>query len=240
MKRLRNYLVVSALTVSAFAIVSSGCTKQGAERVTGPAPLPGRSDIREARWITLPEELRGAMVRAAKSPLMASAINDEASDPRLGLLRSGVIAAVGTTNGGDQVQVILLPYQYADDQDHARYFALYDVNGQSRVESFDLIRNRRPGPGEEGFMRVNSGAHGLWMRSGWTYTQTSAGVAHQAPERFNFAKFGGCFIATSEMALGAVREGCHSMGDFPGCVAVGSTAALAGAAVYCAWMAWNG
>ena len=171
---------------------------------------------------------------------MASAIKDEASDPRLDLLRSGVIAAVGTTNGGDQVRVTLLPYQYADDQNQARYFALYEVNGQARVESFDLIRNRRPGPGEEGFIRVNSGEHGLWMRARWTYTQATTGLANRAPERFNFVKFGACFVATAERALGAVRGGCSSMGDFPGCVAVGSTVALAGAAVYCAWMAWNG
>lgn len=242
MKRVRNYLVVSALAISVVAIMSSGCTKQGAERVAGPAPPPGPdlSGIRDARWVTSPEELRGVTARAAKSPLMVSAIEDEGSDPRLGLLRRGMIAAVGTTKGGDQVQVTLLPYQYGDDPNHARYFVLFAVNGQERVESFDLIRNRKPGPGEEGFVRVNSGEHGLWMRSGATYVQTTSGVAHKAPEKFNFAKFGVCFVAVADRALGAVNEGCHSMGDFPGCKAVGSAAALAGAAIYCAWVAANG
>jgi hypothetical protein len=242
MKRLMDYLVVSVLAVLAFAILSSGCTKQGAERVAGPAPPPGPdlSGIREARWITSMEELRGVTARAAKSPLMASAIEGEASDPRLSLLRDAVIGAVGTTKGGDQVRVTLLPYQYSDDQNHARYFVLFEVNGQARVESFDLIRNRRPAPGEEGFERVNSGEHGLWMRSGTTYVQAANAGAHKAPEKFNFAKFGTCFVPLADRLLSGVHEGCHDMGNFPGCVAIGSTAAIAGAAIYCGWVAWNG
>ncbi len=241
MNRLRMYLVASALAVSALGIVISGCTKEGERKVTAPAAPPGPdlSEIRDARWITSPDELRGVTAGAAKSPLMQRAIQDEASDPRLGLLKSGVIAAVGTTKNGDQVRVTLLPYQYSDDLDHARYFVLYEVNGRARAETFDLIRNRRPAPGEEGFQRVNSGEHGLWMRAGSTYAQASSGDVHKAPEKFNWARFGTCFVPLADRLLGEVDGACHAMGDFPGCRTIGSGAALAGAATYCAWVAWG-
>jgi hypothetical protein len=200
---------------------------------------PAPSDIKDARWITGDEELREATARAAKSPIMQRAVLDGASDPRLGFLRSGVVGAVGTAQDGTRIRFTLLPYQYNDDGNHAVYFALVEVGGASHVESFELIRNRRPGPEEPGFEGVNSGEHGLWMRPGPTYVQSSAGIVRRAPEKFNFAKFGACFIPLADRMLGAVRDGCHSMGDFPGCVTIGSTAVIAGAAIYCAYMAWN-
>ena len=236
MNGLRILLVVSTLTT----VVASGCTKQGAQRVTDPVPRsrPGLSDIKEGRWITGDEELREVTARAAKSPIMQRAVQEGAADPRLGLLRSGVVGAIGTTQDGSHVRFTLLPYQYSDDVNHAVYFALLEVNGVAHVESFDLIRNRRPT--EEGFERVNSGEHGLWMRPGPTYVATSSGIARRAPERFNFARFGACFIPLADHLLGMVHEGCHDMGDFPGCISFGSTAAVLGAALYCAYVSWNG
>jgi len=238
MNGLRIFLVVSTLTT----VVASGCTKQGAQRVTDPVPRPrpGLSDMKEGRWVTGDEELREATARAAKSPIMQRAVQEGATDPRLGLLPSGVVGAIGTTQDGSHVRFTLLPYQYGDDSNHAVYFALLEVNGAARLESFDLIRNRRPGPTEEGFERVNSGEHGLWMRPGPTYVTTSSGVVRRATERFNFARFGACFIPLADHLLGMVHESCHNMGDFPGCTTIGSTAVIAGAALYCAYIAWNG
>jgi len=221
------------------AVVTSGCTKPGAQRVTDPGPQakPSLSEIKEARWITEDGELREAAGRAAKSPVMQRAVQEGASDPRLGFHRSGVVGAVGTTGDGSNVRFTVLPYQFNDDLDHAVYFALLETDGANRVESFELIRNRRPGPLEEGFVQVNSGEHGLWMRPGPIYIPSGTGIVRRAPERFNVAKFGTCFIPLADRLLGSVREGCRSMGDFPGCVTVGSTAVIVGAAVYCAYVA---
>ena len=236
MKGFRIFLAVLVL-----ASVAPGCTKQGSQRVTDPVPRaePGLSEMKEARWITGAEEIREVAARAAKSPIMLRAIQDGASDPRLGLLRNGIVAAVGMAQDGSAVRFTVLPYQYNDDTNHAVYFALLERNGSSRVESFELIRNRRPGPLEQGFEPVNSGEHGLWMRSGPTYVQSATGVVRRAPERFNFAKFGTCFIPLADRMLGLVNESCHSMGDFPGCTSIGSSVAIAGAALYCAYVAWN-
>jgi len=235
MQRLTKFLVVSAL-----AVVASGCTKQGSQRVTDPGPRPGLPDVREARWITAQDEIRDATARASKSPLMLRAVQDGASDPRLALLRSGVVGAIGTMQDGTPVRFTILPYQFSDDLSHATYFALVEVNGVPRVETFDLIRNRRPSLSEAGFERVNSGEHGLWMKPGPTYALSKTGIVLRAPERFNFAKFGACFIPLADHLLGQVHEGCAAMGDFPGCVSIGSSAAILGAAVYCAVSAWNG
>jgi hypothetical protein len=237
MKRFKKFLIVSAV-----AFLASGCTKQGAQRVTDPGPgaRPEFPDVKEARWITAQEEIRDATARASKSPLMLRAVQDGASDPALGLLRSGILGAIGTMQDGASVRFTLLPYQFSDDPTHAVYFALVEVNGVSRVESFELIRNRRPSEAESGFDRVNSGEHGLWMKPGPTYVQGKTGIELRAPERFNFAKFGACFIPVADRLLSGVHDGCASMGDFPGCVSIGSTAAVLGAAVYCAFMAWNG
>jgi len=243
MKRFRILLVAVALTsLTAFALVMPGCTKQGARRVTDPAsrPDPGLTEFKNARWITAPDELREEAARAARSPLMARAVQDQASDPRLALLRSGVLGAVGVAKDGSQVKITLLPYQYSDNLNRAVYFALIEVNGVAHVESFELIRNERPGTNETDFQRVNNGANALWMRSGPTYMQASNGVVLRGPERFNFAKFGACFIPLADRLLGEVHGGCGSMGDFPGCVSIGSSVAILGAALYCAYMAWNG
>ncbi len=152
----------------------------------------------------------------------------------------GVVGAAGVSKGGDQVRITLLPYQYSDDMHRAVYFALIEVNGVARVESFELMRNERPDPASTDFERVNDGEHGLWIRSGPTYVQAATGIVRRAPERFNWAKFGTCFIPLADRLLGQVGEACHSMGDFPGCVSVGSGAALLGAALYCAYVSWNG
>ena len=235
MQRLTKSLVVSALAIAAF-----GCTKQGAQRVTDPSPGARPGIVKEARWITSQDEIRDATARASKSPLMLRAVQDGASDPGLALLRGGVVGAIGTMQDGTPVRFTVLPYQYSDDLNHAAYFALVEVNGVPRVESFELIRNRRPSLSESGFERVNSGEHGLWMKQGPTYVQSKTGIVLRAPERFNLAKFGLCFIPLADHLLGEVNEGCHSMGDFPGCVSIGSTAAILGAAIYCAVSSWNG
>ncbi len=243
MKRFRILLVVVALAaLTVFTLVTPGCSKQGPGRVAGPAPRPdpGLTEFKDARWITAPDELRDATARAAKSPLMARAIQDEASDPRLSLLRGGVMGAVGVSKGGDQVRVTLLPYQYSDDMHRAVYFAFIEVNGIAHVESFELMRNERPDPASTDFERVNDGEHGLWIRSGPTYVQAATGIVRRAPERFNWAKFGTCFIPLADRLLGQVGGACHSMGDFPGCVSIGSSAAILGAALYCAYVSWNG
>jgi hypothetical protein len=169
--------------------------------------------------------------------MMQRAVQEGASDPRLALHRSGIVGAIGTARDESRVRFTLLPYQYSDDANHAVYFVLVEGSGSAHVESFELIRNRRPGPGEDGFEQVNSGAHGLWMRPGPTYIASATGAVHRAPERFNFAKFGTCFLPLADRLLGAVREGCRSMGDFPGCVTIGSTAVIAGAGIYCAYVA---
>ena len=243
MKRFRILLAaVSLATLTAFVLVTPGCTKQGSRRVTDPAPRPdpGLTEFKDARWVTAPDELREEEARAARSPLMARAVQDQASDPRLSLLRSGMIGAAGTAKDGSQVRITLLPYQYSDDLNRAVYFALIEVNGVAHVESFELIRNEKPGPTETDFERVNSGEHGLWIRSGPTYIQAANGIARRGPERFNWAKFGTCFVPTADRLLGEVHEACNSMGNFPGCVTGGSGAALLGAALYCAAVAWNG
>jgi len=243
MKRFRVLLAAVALaSLTAFALVMPGCTKQGSRRVTDPEsrPVAGLGEFKDARWITAPDELREETARAARNPLMARAVQDQASDPRLALLRSGVIGAAGIAKDGSQVRITLLPYQYSDDLNRAVYFALLEVNGVPHVESFELIRNEKPSAAETDFERVNGGEHGLWIRSGPTYIQAANGIARRGPERFNWAKFGTCFIPTADRFLGEVHEACNGMGNFPGCVTAGSGAALLGAALYCASVAWNG
>jgi len=194
--------------------------------------------IRDARWITSSEELRGLTARAGKSPLMARAIELEATDPDLELHASGVVGATASTTSGDRIRITMIPYQSRSDPDHARYFVLNELNGQARAETFDLLR-RRPRAGEEGFLPVNGAAHGLWIRPGSTYAQPQSGSAHQAPEKFNWAKFGLCFATVGDMVVGAVNAGCSAMGDWPGCRAIGDGIGLAGAAGYCGIMAWG-
>ena len=219
-----------------------GCSKQGAKRIAAPAPRPdpGVTEFRDARWITAPEELREAMAGAGQSPLVTRAVQDEASDPRFALLTSGVIGATGTSQAGTQVRITLLPYQDGEDSNHAFYFALIEVNGVGHVESFELMRNEKPGPEESGYVRVNDGEHGVWLRGRPTYVQALSGVIRRAPERFNYQKFAWCFVPTADLALGAVNDACDKMGNFPGCVTWGSGLALAGAAAYCAYVARNG
>jgi len=240
MKRFKiaAFVVLASLTVAS-ALVISGCGQERTKRVTAPRTLR-IEDFPDAHWITSPEELRQVAAGAAKSPLMARAILEQASDPRLSLLTSGVISAVGTAPDGSVVRMTLLPYQYADDPDHAVYFALLESKGKTRVESFEMFQKRRPTASESDFERVNGGEHGLWMRSGPVYAETPTGIARLAPEKFNWQKFAWCFLPLADKLLGAVEEGCGSMGNFPGCVAIGSTAAIAGAAVYCAFVSWNG
>jgi len=125
MQRIRIFpAAVLALVAVLSALVISGCGQQDrTKRVVAPRTL-SVEDFKDAHWITNPEELRQATSGAAKSPLMARAILDQASDPRLSLLTSGVISAEGTAPDGSLVRVTLLPYQYSDDPDHAVYFAL--------------------------------------------------------------------------------------------------------------------
>jgi hypothetical protein len=242
MKRFTVFLAVSAVAITALVVVTPGCSKQGVQRVAAPAPGadPSLMQFESARWITAESELRAATARAAKSPLMTQAVSEQASDPSLALLQSGVMGAAGVAKNGNQVQITLLPYQYLNDANHAVYFAMIEVNGVAHVESFELMRNEKPSPTEIGFERVNDGDRGLWIREGPTYVQASNGVVHRAPEKFNWARFGTCFVPLADRLLGGVEDGCHSMGDFPGCIAVGSSAALLGAALYCAFQAWNG
>jgi len=242
MKRFTLFLVVPALAITALAVVTPGCSKQGVQRVAAPmpAPDPNLREFESARWVTAESELRAAAARAAKSPVMAQAVRDQASDPRLSLFKSGVIAASGITKNGDQVQITLFPYQYLDDANRAVYFAMIEVNGVPHVESFELMRNEKPAAAETGFERVNDGDRGLWLREGPTYLQAQTGVVHRAPEKFNWTRFATCFIPLADRMVGAVEDGCHSMGDFPGCVAVGTGAALLGAGLYCGFAAWNG
>lgn len=238
MKSLRILPTVAAVSLAA-ALVISGCGEQRAKRVAAPTTL-SVEDFKDAHWLTSPEELRQATAGAAKSPLMARAVLDQASDPRLSLLASGVISALGTAPDGSVVRMTLLPYQYSDDPDHAMYFALLESRGKTRVESFEMFRNRKPTPSESGFERVNGGDHGIWLRNGPVYVQTQSGVARMAPEKFNWQKFAWCFMPLADKLVGAVEDGCGSMGNFPGCVSVGSGMALAGAAIYCAFVSWNG
>lgn len=242
MKRFTLFLAVPALAIAVLVAVTPGCSKQGVQRVAGPAtgPDPSLTEFESTRWITAESELRAAQARAAKSPVMTRAVLDQASDPRLSLLQSGILGAAGIMKNGNQVQVTLLPYQYLDDANHAVYFVMIEVNGVAHVESFELMRHEKPAATETGFERVNDGDRGLWIREGPTYVQAQDGVVRRAPERFNWARFGTCFVPLADRLVGAVEDGCHSMGDFPGCVAVGTGAALLGAAVYCGFAAWNG
>jgi hypothetical protein len=233
-------LPTAAVAVAIAALVISGCGKERARRITAPTTTLRVEDFKDARWITSPEELRQATAGAAKSPLMARAVLDQASDPRLSLLAGGVISALGTAPDGSVVRMTLLPYQYSDDPDHAMYFALLDSGGKTRVESFEMFRNRKPTPSEAEFERVNGGDHGLWLRNGPVYVQTPSGIARMAPEKFNWQKFAWCFMPLADKLIGAVEDGCGSMGNFPGCVSMGSGMALAGAAIYCAFVSWNG
>ncbi|TMQ59277.1 MAG: hypothetical protein E6K76_05370 [Candidatus Eisenbacteria bacterium] len=237
MKRLEMFLIVSAL-----AIGSSGCTNQNPRRLTDPAssPEPRLSEFREARWIAGENEIREATTRAAKSPLMVRAIADRASDPGLELLRTGIVGALGTMADGRRVRITILPYQYRDDLTRAVYFALLEVSSKAQVQSFELIRRRDPSLLEAGFQPVNSGEHNLWLKEGALYALSAAGTAVRAPERFNWARFGVCFIPLADMLLRRVDDACNSMGNFPGCVTVGSGAAILGAALYCAIQAFRG
>jgi|GEM_PF-2470629 len=241
MKRFTQFLVVPALAIAALIAVTPGCSKQGVQRVAAPATgLDPSTEFESSRWITAEDELKAATARAAKSPVMAQAVVDQASDPRLSLLKSGVMAAAGITKNGDQVQVTLFPYQYLDQANRAVYFVMIEVNGAARVQSFELMRNEKPGAAEIGFERVNDGDRGLWLREGPTYLQAQSGVVRRAPEKFNWARFATCFIPLADRLVGGVEDGCHSMGDFPGCVAIGTGAALLGAGLYCGFAAWNG
>jgi len=236
MNRLKLCLVATAL---ALAAIGSGCSKESGRQVTAPGrPAPDPSMIQDAHWITSSEELRGLTARAGKSPLMARAVQLEATDPDLELHESGVVGATASTTSGDRIRITMIPYQSRSDPDHARYFVLNELNGQARAETFDLLR-RRPRAGEEGFLPVNGAAHALWIRPGSTYVQPTSGPAHQAPEKMNWAKFGVCFASVGDMVVGAVNAGCSSMGDWPGCRAIGDGVGLAGAAAYCGIMAWS-
>lgn len=240
MNRFRMVLSTVALaSLAASGLVIPGCTKDRARKVAGPTTL-SVEDFKDARLITGDSELREAAARASRSPLVARAALDQVADPRLSLLPSGVVAAVGTAPDGSVVRMTLLPYQFNDDPDRARYLVLLESGGNTRVESFEMFRNRKPTASESDFERVNGGDHGLWLRSGPVYVQTQSGIARMAPERFNWTKFAWCFMPVADKLIGAVEEGCNSMGSFPGCVSVGSTAAIAGAAIYCAFVAWNG
>jgi hypothetical protein len=240
MKRFTLFLVVPALAIAAL-VVTPGCSKQGVQRVAAPAQGPDPSiEFESSRWITAESELRAAAARAAKSPVMTQAVQEQASDPRLSLLQSGIMGAAGVMKNGSQVQVTLLPYQYLDDANHAVYFVMIEVNGEAHVQSFELMRHEKPAASETGFERVNDGDRGLWLREGAMYVPAQNGVVRRAPEKFNFARFGACFIPLADRLVGGVEEGCHSMGDFPGCVAVGTSAAVLGAALYCGFAAWNG
>jgi hypothetical protein len=236
MNRLKLCLVATAL---ALAAIGSGCSREIGRQATAPLrPGPDPSMIRDAHWITSAEELRGLTARAGKSPLMARAVELEATDPDLELHASGVVGATASTTGGDRIRITMIPYQSRSDPDHARYFVLNEWNGQARAETFDLLR-RRPRAGEEGFLPVNGAAHGLWIRPGSTYAQAASRSGHLAPERFNWAKFGVCFATVGDMVVGAVNAACSAMGDWPGCRAIGDGVGLAGAAGYCGIMAWG-
>jgi len=241
MKRFTQFLVVPALAIAAL-VVTPGCSKQGVQRVAALAtgPDPSLIEFQSSRWITAESELRAATARAAKSPVMTQAVLEQASDPRLSLLQSGIMGAAGVMKNGSQVQVTLLPYQYLDDANHAVYFVMIEVNGEAHVQSFELMRNEKPGASETGFERVNDGDRGLWLREGPTYLPAQNGVVRRAPEKFNWARFATCFVPLADRLVGGVEEGCHSMGDFPGCVAIGTGAALLGAGLYCGFAAWNG
>ena len=240
MKRIRILLAAAAIApLAALALTSSGCTKERTRHITGPTTISAE-DFKDARWITGEDDLRQAATRAGRSPLVLRAVLDQASDPRLSLLQTGVISAVGTAPDGSVVRMTLLPYQYSDDPNRATYFALLESGGKTRVESFEMFRNRKPTASESDFERVNGGEHGLWLRSGTVYIQTQGGIARLAPEKFNWQKFAWCFMPLADRLLGAVEQGCSSMGNFPGCVSVGSSAAIAGAAIYCAFLSWNG
>ncbi len=239
MNRFRMCLVVSVLALAASLAGTSGCSRQDAGKILAPAPRPDPSIIHEAHWITSVDELRGLTARAGKSPLMARAISDEAQDPDLEKHTGGVVGVMATTVTGDRIRVTMIPYQFRSDADHARYFVLNELNGASRVETFDLLR-RKPKAGEDGFLPVNGAIHGLWIRSGSTYAQDVSRSGHLAPERFNLAKFGACFAAAGDMVAGAVDAACGAMGNWPGCRAIGNSVGLAGAAAYCGWLAYNG
>src|SRR2546427_8692487 len=138
MNGFRITLTAAALaSLTAVAIGMSGCTKEGARRVAGPSSPPGPAsmEFRGARWVTAEEELREIAARAGKSPLMAKAVSDLASDPRLSLLKSGIVSAMGTAPDGRVVRFTIFPYQYSNDANHAVYFVLLERRGEPRVES---------------------------------------------------------------------------------------------------------
>jgi len=221
--------------VSALAVM--GCGRERAKHLTAPRTL-SIEDFKDARWVTDPDELSRMATGAAKSPLMARAVLDETSDVRLALHPNGIIGAVGTAPDGSAVRMTLLPYQYSDDSDRAMYFALLESGGKTRVESFEMLRNRKPASSESGFLAVNGARHGLWMRSGPLYEETPRGIVRMAPERVQWGRFAACFIPMVDSMLGYMTSRCEEMGDFPHCHIIGVAVAIAMSAIYCAWTSW--
>src|SRR5882762_8706437 len=132
MNRFRIVLSTVALaSLAASGLVIPGCTKDRARKVAGPTTL-SVEDFKDARLITGDAELREAAARASRSPLVARAALDQVADPRLSLLPSGVVAAVGTAPDGSVVRMTLLPYQFHDDPDRARYLVLLESGGKTR------------------------------------------------------------------------------------------------------------
>ncbi|HZI89362.1 MAG TPA: hypothetical protein VFD83_02805 [Candidatus Polarisedimenticolia bacterium] len=231
MKRFKVLLAVVVLAAPA-ALVMSGCSKEPAKRVLAPRTIR-LQEVRDARFIEEDAERRDVTERAARSPLVARAIGDQIHDSRLAFVPSGVVAAVGTADDGSAVRFTVLPYQYTDDVNHALYFALLEWKGQSKVETFEMLRNRKP-DANSGFQPLNDARHGLWLRQGPDYVLAQTGVERRAPERFNVNRFSTCFMAMCDVLLSQVSRVCDGFGDFPHCVTIGSAGAFAVAAVACA------
>jgi len=233
----------ASLIVLVVAGTVAGCTtRKGTQRITGPAvPIePALSDVADARLLSQPEEVQAAAARAARSPLVQRAALDIVSGTHAAFLPSGVLGAIGLMKDGSHVRITLLPFQDGADSTHACYVVLLEVNASVQAQTFELIRHREPDLIARGYERVNGGAHGLWLRDGFTYVPTSTGIAKRSPERINWARFSACFVPLADQLISEVNGTCSSMGSFPACRVIGTTAAIVGAAIYCGFMASKG
>lgn len=237
MNRTRILLAVALVSCAALTFAATSCTKERPRHVLDPTTTIRIEDIKNARWIDDDEELRQVTERAAKSPLMNRAVTDQASDPRLSFLPSAVVGAIGKAPDGSAIRFTVLPFQYSDDMNHALYFALVESKFGTKVESVELLRNRKPGA-DAGFEPLNDGEHGIWMRQGPVYVTTSSGIVRRAPDRFKENRFVSCFFLMADQLLREVHRFCDQMGDLPRCVTYGSGVAFAVAGAYCAFLAY--
>ena len=230
-------LVQLVLVTSSIALAASSCARHEQRRVLDPATSAGERppDVVEARWLTEGDELRSAVARAAKNPLVARATADAAGDPRLTFLPNLAVGAIGAAADGTPIRFTILPYAYDRDPTHATMVALVESSDHAQAETFELITQRDPTSLEPDFELIGSGSRRVWYKDVAVYAQSPSGPAALGPERFSFHKFGRCFLEEAPKALTLVGHFCSGEGaEIPHCYEVGGGLAVAFVAVVCA------